>query len=188
MHGKSSVYPSRDEILEQVPQLKKKFVKYEQYANAALTDILTPDQLETSKEIQIHTLASVVFLNKGNGNFEMSPLPIEAQFSKTNAFITDDFDSDGVTDILLAGNYFPYRVQIGRSDAGSGLLLQGEKGKIKFSVSSRGSTGFYVDGDVRSMQKIMLGKVAYVVVGINSSEIKLYKIKLNESSILASSK
>jgi hypothetical protein len=188
MHGKSSVYPSRDEILEQVPQLKKKFVKYEQYANAALTDILTPDQLETSKEIQIHTLASVVFLNKGNGNFEMSPLPIEAQFSKTNAFITDDFDSDGVTDILLAGNYFPYRVQIGRSDAGSGLLLHGEKGKIKISVSSRGSTGFYVDGDVRSMQKIMLGKVAYVVVGINNSEIKLYKIKLNESSILASSK
>jgi enediyne biosynthesis protein E4 len=181
MDGKSCVYPSRDELLEQLPPLKEKFVKYAQYAAASLTDILTAEQLKNAKIVKAETLASSVFVNDGKRKFRILPLPQEAQYSRVNAFVVNDFNRDNIPDILLSGNFFPYRVQLGRSDASTGLLLQGSAG-LKYSPLSYINTGFDASGDVRSMEKLWLQDGEYILLGLNNDKCKLFKIDSNEFS------
>jgi enediyne biosynthesis protein E4 len=179
IQGKPSVYPSRDEILEQLPHLKRKFVKYADYARANLGDILSADQIKTAKILKVETLHSMLVMNDGAEKFRMVPLPVEAQFSKVNGIVTDDFNHDGLKDILLAGNFFPFRVQLGRSDAGSGLLLS-RNSEGEFSCLQFKQTGFYSTGDVRSMIKLKIQNGEYIITGINDDSLKLFKINKNE--------
>ena len=51
---------------------------------------------------------------------------------------------------MIAGNFFPYRVQLGQDDASLGLLLKGTPGK-EFRAVDPSESGCYVGGDVRSM-------------------------------------
>lgn len=172
---KMSVYPSRDEMLEQLPDLKKKFIKYADYANAEIDNIINPQQLKHAKTIKAQWLQSCLFRNTGNGKFETVPLPIEAQFSKVSGLLIDDFNRDGVMDILLAGNFYPYRVEFGRNDAGYGLLLAGATSG-NFIPQFFGHTGFYADGDVRSMIKINIKEGSLIVCGTNNDYLKLFKV------------
>jgi enediyne biosynthesis protein E4 len=165
-------YPlaSRDELLEQLPYLRKTFFNYDAYAKASMENILTNEQVEKSTQLKAYVLGTSIVENKGNGKFSVSSLPIEAQFSSCSAIVFDDFDSDGIKDILLAGNFYPHRVQLGRNDAGSGLFLKG-KGKGKFIATMSKHTGFYAPGDIRSMctLKNKAGE-RFVIVGVNDGE------------------
>lgn len=71
-------------------------------------------------------------MNDGNGKFTMKFLPNEAQISSTFGLVTDDFNEDGIQDILLHGNFYNTEIEITRHDAGTGLLLYGKgDGKIR---------------------------------------------------------
>jgi enediyne biosynthesis protein E4 len=175
IQGTSCVYPSRDEMLEQLPHLKKKFQSYTQYANAHLNDLLDDDQRSQAKIISAQQLQTCLIRNTGGGKFKISTLPVEAQLSRVNGILVDDFTGDGIADILLAGNFFPYRVQLGRSDAASGLLLAGDK-QGNFSPRLYRETGFLADGDVRSMIKVHGRNEDLILCGVNDSDLKFFKI------------
>ena len=57
-------YPmaSRDEILDKLQGLKKKFVHYKDYGNATINDVLAEDQVSSSKKLFCNTQQSAVFL------------------------------------------------------------------------------------------------------------------------------
>jgi hypothetical protein len=99
------LYPvaSRDEMLRQLPALKKKFTSYAAYGNATLTEILTSQQIAQAKQLKITALASGVLKNLGNSKFEFRLLPTAAQLSAVRAIEVADFTNDGQLDILLAG-------------------------------------------------------------------------------------
>ncbi len=44
-------YASRDELIEQIPTLKKSFVDYESYSTAQLDNVLTDEKRESSKKL-----------------------------------------------------------------------------------------------------------------------------------------
>ena len=68
---KSYPIASRDEVQDQMPGLKKKFVYYKDYADAQIQNILTPGQLSQAKILKANILESVVFINDGKNNFTM---------------------------------------------------------------------------------------------------------------------
>jgi hypothetical protein len=175
IQNKSHIYPSRDELLEQMPHLKRKFVTYADYANAELGHILTADQLKKARILKAETLSTTLYLNQGNGKFETHQLPIEAQFSKVNGIIVKDYNKDGKSDILLSGNFFPYRVQMGRNDASTGLLLV-QKSPGLYVPMSCDQSGFYADGDVRSMISIHAPSGEYILCGVNNDFLKIFKV------------
>jgi hypothetical protein len=150
IQGKSYPMASRDELLDQVVPLRKKFVKYRDYANASLENIFPKNKLAAANVKSVYQLASCMLINDGNNNFTLQPLPVQAQFSKLFGIIAGDMDHDGNKDLLLAGNFFPYRVQLGRNDAGLGVWLKGD-GAGKYKVMSNEETGLFIDGDVRNM-------------------------------------
>ena len=172
VQNKSYPFNSRDELAEQMPVLNKKFLHYSDFADATINDMFSPEQIQQSKKFYIHTTHSSLLVNKGNNHFELKPLPLEAQFSMIQGIEYDDFDGDGKKDLLLAGNFFPFRVQQGRSDAGTGCLLKGND-KGNFASVKREKTGLLVQGDVRDMVTLKSKKGSYIIISKNSGAIQV---------------
>ncbi len=175
VQGKSYPMASRDELLDQIPALRKKFIKYADYADAGIPDIFSKEKINSALLFKCEQLASGILLNKGNNEFVFNAFPMQAQFSRVNAIQWKDFDDDGKPDILLAGNFFPYRVQSGSSDAGLGVLLQG-KGKGLFEPVDSFVAGCYIDGDTRNM--IYLDNISgpVLIIGKNNAAVQVLKV------------
>jgi hypothetical protein len=173
IQGKNYPMASRDELLDQMVQLKKRFLNYSAYADVTIDQLFKPEQLDKSQKFFCKKLETSVLLNDGTGKFTIKSLPIEAQFSRTWGIVIDDFNKDGKDDILLAGNFYPYRVQLGQADASLGLLLIGH-GKGDFKPLAPYESGLYIDGDVRNIIEIKEGTKKIIVVK-NNDQVELLK-------------
>lgn len=153
IQGKSYPMASRDELLDQIPSLKKKYVKYIDYADATLETIFTPEQLADARVFTCTETKSMLFIQDGNLKFSPKPLPLEAQFSTVQSILADDYNQDGKVDLVLLGNFFPYRTQLGENDASLGLFLKG-KGTGDFEVIAPSRSGLFADGDIRATVQV----------------------------------
>ncbi|WP_375444046.1 VCBS repeat-containing protein [uncultured Fibrella sp.] len=144
---------SRDELLDQINGLRKKYVRYADYAKANVETMFDAGTLARAEELTVNTLNSSLLENLGRGVFRLKPLPVEAQIAPVQGFVVQDFTGDGIEDVLLAGNYFPLRVQQGRCDAGQGLLLKGD-GKGNYVPVPALESGLYLTGDIRRLMAI----------------------------------
>ena len=95
----------RHDLVMQMPGLKKRYLKYNSYKNQTVHDIFSPKKIRTSHVNLVHDLKTSAFLNKGN-DFEKINLPIESQFSNIFSVDIDDYNNDGFSDIILAGNLY----------------------------------------------------------------------------------
>ena len=117
--------------------------------------------------------------NKGNGNFEIKELPIEAQFAPVFGMLAEDFNSDGFIDVLLAGNSYATEVSTGQYDASIGLYLQND-GRGNFKPVNAHESGFYDQSDAKGMAKLKaVDGSALVLIGNNSGAIKSYTVHQN---------
>ncbi|MEP7263301.1 MAG: VCBS repeat-containing protein, partial [Bacteroidota bacterium] len=94
----------RDNLLDQMNFLKKKYLRYADYCNQTVNDIFSPEQLNAALKFKANNMLSSVFINDGKGSFKNQPLTTRAQLSPINAVISEDVDKDGLSDLLLAGN------------------------------------------------------------------------------------
>lgn len=171
IQGKSYPMASRDELLDQIVTLKKKFNSYASYADATIDDIFPADKIAHAKMLRCTELASGVLYNRGNGKFTFTPLPLAAQFSKVYGAAFDDFDGDGKKDILVSGNFFPYRTQLGRCDASLGMLLKGPS----FQPVDPGTSGVYIGGDVRAMVELRTPTGKLLIIAKNDDAVQVLK-------------
>lgn len=180
--GKSFPAASRDELLLQMNSLKKKYTDYSSYANASIGDIIGEEQMKASKKYEVNTLQSSILENKGNGNFKLKPLSMAAQVSSVRGILIDDFNGDGSADILLAGNFYPYRTQYGPSDASKGLLLAGN-GKGVFLPVGWKTTGFYATGDIRNMLLLRTEPGNRIVAARNNESVLVFEGRIDHNKI-----
>lgn len=176
IQGVSYPYASRDEIAEPMPGLKKKFLRYATYATTTVKDIFSAEQLKGMKELYVHTVKNCWLQNQGNGKFIVKELPVMAQFSAIQGAVMNDFNQDGKNEIFAAGNFYPFRVQLGREDAGKGILLKYDKDKAGFTVAGFSETGAMADGDTRDMieVKTRTGK-AIIVIAKNNDRVQVIR-------------
>lgn len=161
-------YPmfSRDEMLDQMVSLKRKFTSYASYANVTIEDIFGKEAVSKSPVLYCKQLASIVLENKGNFNFLKHDLPEEVQFSRISGVIATDVDQDGKKDLVMAGNFSPYRVQLGPCDASVGLVLR-QSGPFMFESMQPSETAFWATGDIRYMLSIDSMRI---VLSVNNGE------------------
>lgn len=164
---------SLGQFAEQVPAIKKKFLFTADYSKAGLTEIIDDKNGIILTCNEMHTCW---FENLGKGIFEKHYLPIEAQFAPVNTILAKDFNNDGISDLLMAGNEYQTEVMAGRYDASYGLLLKGNTTK-QFSVVRNVQSGFIIKGDVKDMKTIILKDgTVLIVAAVNDDKLRVFKI------------
>jgi hypothetical protein len=172
IQGVSYPFNSRDEVTGQLPVLNKKFLRYADFGKATINQLFPKEQLDKARKFYVYHTASSLLINNG-GKFTLKALPRESQFSTVNAIAWKDYDGDGKEDILLTGNFYPFRVQQGQCDASLGTLLKGD-GRGNFTVVQRSETHLYVPGDVRDMVEL---KDGIIIVSKNNSGVQVLKAR-----------
>ncbi len=172
VQGKTYPNATRDEIFDQIPSLQKKFSRYEAYADAQLKDLFSADQLAKAGTVEIKTLKSAYLINEGNKKWHISELPPYTQISMVNGMVAADLDNNGIQDIILAGNFYPLRVQQGPLDAGMGLVLKGN-GKGAFKPALYAETGLNITGDVRNIISVKTAKGLLIVTVKNNGPVQV---------------
>ena len=175
IQGKSYPSVSRDELADQMTNLRRKFVTYSSFADATMSDIFSEEQLQKSPKLEVNCLETIWFENV-KGKLEKRVLPQEANYAPIHAILADDFDGDGMKDLLLAGNVDYTRIRTGKTDANYGCLLKGD-GKGHFQYVPQLQSGLNIKGCVRSLQSVTnsLGE-KIVIVGINNSTPLVLKL------------
>ncbi len=146
----------RHDLVMQIPELKKKYLKYEAYKEQTIEDIFPPEVLEQSLVLEAFELRSGVMRNEGGGRFTFLPLPDEAQFAPLYGLAVHDFNGDGLPDLLAGGNLFRVKPEVGRYDASYGLLLLGQGGAAFRAVRPMES-GLLLEGEVRDIRALVVG-------------------------------
>ncbi len=170
--GKRYPFIGRDAMISQIPMIKKRFLRYRPYAFAPLEEIFTEKELETSTYLYTHTFETTLYMNE-KGKFIKRNLPLEVQTHPVYDMLVYDFNSDGRSDLLLAGNFNYAETETGEMDAGAGtLLIQQADGSFKY-IPNR-NHGFWAQGEVRTSNTIKLsdGRKA-VITGNNKGQAEL---------------
>ena len=116
-----------------------------------------------------NNLETSIFINKGNFEFEKISLPQEVQFSPVYAINTSDFDNDGDKDIVMGGNLFNVKPEVGIYDASYGIYLENIDGK-KFNFHP-GGKGFFLKGEIRD---ILMINDSQMIVTRNKDSLTIY--------------
>lgn len=186
-HARSGafLYPfnARDEMLDQMAPLRKKFPDYISYSKATLTDLFTPEELGRANKLEAGILQTVLFRNdtpKGaqEEQFTMVPLPNEAQVSPVYALASADVNQDGLPDLILGGNRAFNRVRIGKADANRGQLFlnQLKAGKQSFVYVPMPQSGLLWSGDVRDLVTLPVGHHTELFVGIVNQPVSVFRL------------
>ncbi len=165
----------RHDLISQIPSLKKKYLKYESLKDQTITDIFSATELEKSVKLEAYELSSSLLINDGNGGLSLKHLPVTAQMSVVYAVTIDDFDHDGNMDILMGGNLYSAKPEVGRYDASYGTFLKGD-GKGNFESLLPNQSGLFWDGEVRDLMPIRIGNQNHLLVLRNKNSMLSFRL------------
>lgn len=164
------LYPMyhRDQLIDQMPFMRKNFYRYKMYAGKTMDDVFTSAQRTGMDVYKTAWFESGVFINDGNMNFRFESFPEMAQLSTINDVMVDDIDKDGINDLVVVGNSYDADVSTGNYDAMAALFLKGD-GKGNFTADLR--SGLPVEGEVRRI--IPLQQNNSFILLLNSAAAKI---------------
>jgi len=174
--GKSYPAASRDDLTDQLPGLKKKFLEYKSYADATINEMFSPEQLKGAGILKAEILSSVYLQNNGPAGFAMKELPMQAQYSPVYAIAVADVNKDGKPDLVLAGNNSWTRIKFGQFKANHGQVFTGD-GKGNFTYLPQPLSGLNIREDVRSLELVRDGDKQEFIFGINNAALRQYTLR-----------
>ena len=149
---------------------------YKKFQNQTIDSIFTSNQLENAVILNAYNFQSSIGINNGNGTFTVKALPKEAQLSTVYAISVDDYDDDGIKDILLSGNLYSVKPEVGRYDASYGAFLKGKK-DLEYEAMPAKQTGLNIEGEARSMMTLKTTSGMKLLIARNNDEIQVFDIK-----------
>jgi enediyne biosynthesis protein E4 len=166
-------YPaySRDDVVQQLPMLNKKYLNYTSYADVTINNMFTAEQMKTAGEFKANNLATIYLENTENG-FKIKSLPIEVQYAPVYGILSLDINKDGHKDLILAGNHTFTRIKFSRYDANHAMVLLGD-GKGNFTYLPQWQSGLKIRENVRSMALLN----NHIIFGLNNSNAVIYSFK-----------
>jgi hypothetical protein len=168
--GQSYPFATRDELIDQVPGLKKRFPNYKSYATATIDSILSKEKLADAQILSAVRFETTYFRND-NGKFVIVSLPVQFQFAPIFAMACMDINGDGFNDILTGGNLDACRARTGMIKGNQGFVfLNDTKGNFSFVPTK--ASGINITADVR---QIVIDRDR-VFIATNNGPIKIFKV------------
>ncbi|HEX6845913.1 MAG TPA: VCBS repeat-containing protein, partial [Chitinophagaceae bacterium] len=174
LQNKETPFATKDELVKQVPELKKKYLYAEDFAKASLQEIFKKDKFRSADVLTANYFSNVVLINNGNWNFILKELPWEAQLSPYRDAAIADVNNDKQPDVLLAGNFYPNNIQMGEynGDYGTALLNDGNGNFNCIALN-----GFSIKGEIRHIRRVRLGENDVFVYARNNDSLKVAIIR-----------
>jgi hypothetical protein len=165
--GKEIPFANKEELLKQIPVLKKKFLYAEDFAKASLNDIFSRGKLKSADILMAGYFSNAILFNEGNMNFTLKALPWQAQLSPYRDAVVTDANTDGRPDIILTGNFYHSNIQMGEYNADYGsVLINNGNGNFSFEKLN----GLIIKGETRHIRKINIaGNEAFILARNNDS-------------------
>lgn len=176
LDNKELPFTNKSDLEKQLPEIKKRFLYAKDFANASLKEIFGGDKLKKAALFSANYFSNAILINDGKMNFEVRPLPWEAQVTTYKTATILDINKDNLPDIILGGNYYSNNIQLGRYDADFGsVLINLGKGNFKYEELN----GIKFKGEIRHLQKIRLAlnQDALIVAKNNDSLIVISTIQ-----------
>lgn len=159
---------------QQNPFIKNNIKNYKQFASSTMFNIYGDDKLNKATHYQAHDFASLILLNKGNGEFIIQKLPNRAQFSPTLSIENHDFNNDGYLDIFGVGNVYDAEVETIRYDSSKGyILLNNKKGEFQYNSD----TSYLNNHEAKAIKKISINNRTCFIILNKNSTLKIIKLK-----------
>jgi len=161
---------------QQMPFIQQKFDTYSKFANANLLDIYG-DELNNAYVGEVNEFKSILLVNKGEGNFEKTMLPIEAQLFPIMKVVFKDLNGDGYEDAIIGGNIYETEVETPRLDAFSGLALL-SNGTTGYYPMPWSESGILFNGNIKDLTLIDRPKKNMLLIASqNNGPLEIYSFK-----------
>jgi hypothetical protein len=169
-------YPiiDKDELIGQLPYLKKQMVYYKDYASKSMDQIFDQKTLKESQFFDIDILQTSLFLGTKIG-FESIELPAEIQYSSVYAIALLNDQKKSKKSLYLGGNQYLVKPQFGRYDASKGWRLDfdNDAGEMLFKIPKP----LGVKGQIRAIEQIDFQNKKHLLISINDDDVKFKKVK-----------
>ncbi|WP_149274631.1 VCBS repeat-containing protein [Pareuzebyella sediminis] len=172
-------YPivDKDELISQIPELRKKLLYYKDYAKANMASIFPKEALNQAFTCDIKILESTIFVNE-NGRFTARALPEEIQYAPIYSITVEDIDGDGLTDVFFGGNQFLVKPQFGRYDASLGWGIFGPLIQKNTAINQK-VFPLHIKGQIRSLSWSSIAGEKTLIAIINNDSTVFYKKRGN---------
>jgi hypothetical protein len=168
-NNKDYPYSLRHDLINQIKILKKQFPNYDSFKDASMKDIFSENQINNSYIPIANNLRTTLLINQGDMNFNSAYLPKEVQFSPILGINAKDFDKDGDLDLVMGGNLFGVKPEMGRYDSSYGVFLE-NLGDAKFKFHSDGK-GLIVKGEIRKI----ISDEDLLIISRNNNNVVIYE-------------
>ena len=174
MHYDEKLYPivQLKDLWMQIPSLKKKYLKFENYKNVTMDKLFDASTIRDSEVKKVYNLSSVSLYNKRGKGFDIKELPFMAQLSPIFSIISDDINNDGVMDLILGGNLSKVKPEFGPNSSSYSTLLLGNKDK-RFKYVNSKLSGLFISGEIRDLDKIKINSKDSYIFAVNNSKLKI---------------
>jgi hypothetical protein len=172
--NKEYPFALRQDIIQQISALKKEFVFYKDYADKSIPEIFDESSLEKAHKLHFYEPRTSLLINEGRNGFRLQPLPMEAQYAPVYGIEIADVDGDDLDDIVLGGNLFAVKPQVGRYDAMSGLVLR-NRGKEGLQAMSSQESGLKIGGEIRHISTVRTSGERAITFIRNNNTVLLYR-------------
>ncbi len=165
-----NLYPAalRHDLIQQIPPLVRKFPTYASYAGQTVYDVFPPEDLQSAVHHQAVELRSTIGWNDGKGTFTLEALPDEVQLAPMYAAALIDIGENSNKTILMGGNLYEAKPEVGRYDASFGAVIARDSSGLR----SLDGTGFWIRGQIRSI--LAVEDLGLLIVGTNNDSLRVF--------------
>jgi hypothetical protein len=175
LQGREMPFANIADLEKQLPGIKKKYLYGEDFAKATLQEIFGADKLQKADVFTANYFSNAVLINDGKLNFTVKALPWASQLTAYRDAVVFDANNDSLPDILMAGNFYPNNIQMGRYDADYGTVLVNQgNGSFRYEQLN----GVQVKGEIRHVKKLLLaGKQEAFILARNDDSLAVIRRK-----------
>lgn len=162
---------SLDELMNQIPPLRKRLKSYSQFAQSDVYDLFDAAALDTAIQKKADTFSTIWLENQGSLSFKAHRFHDRIQFSSVR--LLEPISVNATDFLLFAGNRSGVLPTIGGDqDASYGewLPLAGANAQPQGAVDF----GLWLDGEVRHVKSITVGGQNLILVIRNSGKPQFY--------------
>lgn len=165
--GKYYPVADKNDLIAQLPGLKKKLLYFKDYAKMTASDIFTLEALQQAVKLESNTKSSYLFINE-KGVFKPRDIDPVLQYGPVYAVLSSDLDGDNHPEMVIGGNQFLVKPQFGRYDA-LPLIVIDHMSKVARVHTSP------VVAQVRAIAVVTVGKRNLIIVANNDAKVEIYE-------------